>query len=204
MLRFRYFATLIYISLFCAGFFCSSVFAATLDIDYDTGQLLGASDVEVVINEEIVLLDVAFVDKTGASIFSDDADFGPIVSEVTAAAASLALLDQVFVNQYDSITNLTFGITSLSEAIILTAFDFYETGNLKTYYAINYASNSTTDTTEGPTVHGATSSTLDMAGEANMVYAVWTVAASTIPEPGTILMVGFGLLSLAGMKRRRN
>ncbi len=216
MLRFKYFTSLIFISLFCVGLFCSSVFAVTLKIDYDSTNrrvLTGAYDVEVVVGEKTYLFDVVFVDNSGDSLFwiNDTWDFGSIVNGEMAAAASIALLNQVFLDlsetgvtdQYDSSPNLTYGIGMGSTyAIVLTAFGVYsssETGTLlSTYSAINNASG------DDETQSTNTSSNTNMASESNYVYAVWTVAASTIPEPGTILMVGFGLLSLAGMNRRRN
>jgi hypothetical protein len=82
--------------------------APTLQID-GNGVPLGALGIDVA----GTLYDVTFVDGTCAALFDgcDDAADFDFTTGAAARAAAQALLDQVFVNQFDTQVNLTFGCT---------------------------------------------------------------------------------------------
>lgn len=176
----------------------SSASAATLNVV--GGQLLGASGVIVNGNS----YDVAFVDGTCISLFDgcdEPSDF-TFNQQGLASDASQALLDQVFLDlgaspqDYDSSPELTSGcgIGTLCSAI--TPWRYKNASDVDAYLA-NNNSDATPDTN---TLNKFQSRTADLSADSSAVYAVWT--PSVIPEPGTALLMGLGLIALSVRNRR--
>ena len=174
-----------------------SVAAATLRID-EEGLLLGAQDVLVA----GVLHDVEFVSGRCIDLFSfcNEAEDFLFQSESAADAAASALLEQVLVDgplgNFDSDPARMAGCNPATvrcgartpwrqnpQAVLYV--DVIETIN-------GYAVGEFGDRIESVTVRRD----FDTYGR-NVVYAVWTV----VPEPGTALLLGFGLVGLAGCPR---
>lgn len=168
----------------------------------DGTELTGANGVDV----GGTLYDVRFVDGTCVALFSgcdsvSDFAFNSIAS---ATQASAALLAQVFVDglegQFDSQPGLTRGCESVDRCAALTPFDVIASG----VFASAFASNSFEEPSDGsgPTGSGLPA-TLDTTGDALLFYAVWTLAGSNVPLPGTLSCLGIGLLGLVLANRRR-
>jgi hypothetical protein len=173
----------------------SSAHAATLNVV--GGQLVGASGVDV----GGLLYDVQFGDGTCIGLYTgcdSPADF-TFNSLATATQASQALLDQVLLNgpagPFDSTPDATLGCDYYQFCWVSTAYGRSGPNALVSYARnIQYALPETT----GSASWGAGENTAGIAYD-YVTYAVWT----PVPEPGTALLMGLGLLAM-GVGARRN
>ena len=171
--------------------------ASAAELIVSNGKLLGAT--KVLVNGSYY--DVSFVDGTCAALFSgcdQSSDFF-FRTAADAQAASQALMDQVFVGEYDTSMGLTWGcINTPQSCSVLTPFAVSST-TVSTYRAWNFALESSDRV-------GATNSTptTDTGISSGAVYAVWSVSAA--PEPATWLMMilGFGSVGHALRRRQRS
>jgi len=188
MLMRSLFALALTIPLFAA----STGSAATLNVV--GGRLLGASDVNVGGDS----YNVVFLDGTCIDLYSgcDDVVEFTFQSESAALLASQALLDQVFLDGadlFDSDPELTAGCESTLVCAPQTPY------GLAAELVITIAAENWNDESmpDGVLAGSITKST-DLAEAAFDTYAVWTL----VPEPGTAVLMGLGLLGLSVRKRR--
>jgi PEP-CTERM motif len=186
--------------------------AATLLVN-GSGQLTGATGVDV----GGTLYDVTFVDGTCASVFGgcDSSSDFQFTTQAAAAAASQALIDQVFLDGPDGNFDTNYELTVGCGANIYgycAALVPYTIGPVppnETYFYAHEAANfggagdgvygpfsgstTTFDTTDGPYSGGGG------------VY-VWAVFTPSVPEPSTwaMMLLGFGVIGGALRYGRRS
>lgn len=161
--------------------------AATLNVV--DGQLMGAYDVNV----DGALYDVAFVDGSCNSLFNGCSDF-LFSTSAQAASASQALLDQVFINEFDTNPALTNGITS---AVVGQIYTPYNAG-----VSTSYARNSSGGAADFVNSAGL-SQFFNSTDSSTSVYAVWS-SASEVPVPAAAWLFGSGVVGLGLFKRKRS
>jgi hypothetical protein len=174
---------------------------ASVVLQVSGGKLTGATGVVVDGNT----YSVEFRDGLCKILFSNCSVF-TFTTSIGAEAASHALLDQVFVNgllgNFDDRPELTTGCTSVNLCLALTPFEQDESGFIVAGFAVNR--NQAYEAIEGfedDTMIGkqrAYDTTLDGV----YVYAVWAKDA-TVPEPGTLPLLGLAGAGLARTQRRR-
>lgn len=196
-MRTRYYILLISLLVLCTS---SMGYSATLDIQ--NGFLYGADD--VIVKE--VKYNVSFLDQKVVSIGT--ASQFTFQTPQEAIAASQALLDQVFIGQFDIVPSLTNGIEPIDEddfANIFTPYGVYD-GVQSALTNIWGAKNAILDTEDQVHFGGGTIQADDsLAFAPTGVWAVWQVQApSPVPLPAAVWIFGSGLIGLAGLKKRRN
>ena len=174
--------------------------AASLIIDAN-GQLRGASDVNV----GGTLYDVEFADGTCIEIFSgcDEVSDFTFTNYFDAREASQALLDQVFLGEFNDDPTLTFGCDEMDYCRSLNPYTFVDFGDgLRTRdnTAVNGSIGINDYTTDFYNRRD-----LDLSTRSGFNYAVFSLAdgVGAVPEPGTWLMMLLGFGFVGGMMRQR-
>jgi hypothetical protein len=173
--------------------------AAPILLINSDGLLTGAKGVSI----GGALYDVAFIDGTCASVFSgcdNDSDFAFSTSG-TAETAAQALLDQVFIDgsagNFDSMPEKTFGCGSAE------CYAFIPISQDATRFTAVYAGNIMfePDITFGPF---STTKSSDYTNLNFLVFAKFELAATPIPEPSSIFLMGLAMAGLAFSRRRKS
>lgn len=181
--------------------------ATLLQVD-GAGKLIGATGVIV----DGVSYNVAFRDGTCIDLFNG-CDMSTVFTFDTQAkgrAASLALLDQVFIDSFDSSPSLTAGCT---HSLICWALTPYKSIQLQTggiQVSTKIAANDYRefyDQAAAELTDYVIGRDTDLSSSANayITFAVWTPAqqASVVPEPATLGLMVLGVAGLAMSRRRK-
>ena len=84
-----------------------------------------------------------------------------------------------------------------NNAMVLIPYDTTGWGWVNAEYSRFYSNGSS------EVAYKSVNPSTDMAADPNEVYAVFTVAGgSSVPVPGALMLLGTGMLALAGMRRR--
>ena len=177
----------------------------TLQVNGD-GQLLGATGVDV----GGTLWDVVFSD--GEWDYSSGTGL-PASTKEEADLFSQALLGQVLLDsslgQFDSDPETANGCFNLNVCIFYTP---YFVDGVNTYFSLAFnQSPSTTLEDFVRDVPGILGLTGDFGDATNWTLGVWTLSSSepppepptSVPEPGTLALLGIGLFSMSLIRRRR-
>jgi hypothetical protein len=179
--------------------------AATLDVVL--GTLVGASNVNV----DGSLYNVEFVDGTCIALFGgcdEPADF-TFTTAPSALAAAQALLDQVFIDGvaglFDSWPDQTRGCFDpdvFSSDAFCNAHTPFSVGAAGNTVEVSTANNINVIDEEDVFPDFAGTGVWDPATDTTDntswdVFAVWSV----VPEPATSILIGAGLLAIAGRRR---
>ncbi len=188
-------------SFFCAGFFCFSAFAAPTPI-VENGQLIGAYDVDV----NGVVYDVRFVEGSLRELFysSTDDTWNFDFDSTGAFHATRALVDQVYRidgvwTEFIDSPSFTFGIgTGHSQMRLLTPYTSVggASGIPHSMVYMYQGYKPTAVSSQG--YSGA-----DTRSDPGYVYADWTVSNNSVPVPGTFILLGLGIIGVAGTTRRK-
>ena len=167
--------------------------AVKLLIDQTSNELYGASSVFV--DDEYY--DVEFKDGTCNELFNGCANF--TFDLFTAPLASKALLDQVFINEYDLSPDMTRGISFSLVGHIFTPYYYTPISTAYPDKDMLYLSNATNvNTIDGDQYSNQGWSDLfftDTTTYSHATYAIWTEAAP-VPEPSTLILMSASLLGL--------
>jgi len=161
----------------------------------EAGLLTGASGVLV----NGTAYDVTFSDGTCNSLQMNCTQF-TFNNAADAAAASQALLDQVFTGVYDSTPNLTRGCTIASSCLVSTIYGPDPSG--PTDYNVATATNSALEAGDGVAAEGIIGAIFDTTFAGAVTIAVWTTA-TPVTEPAALPLTLAGLGALWATRRRR-
>jgi len=216
MFKFKLLLSSISISLLCVGLLCSSTLSATLVVE--DGVLMGATD--VLVNE--VNYDVYFLDSTIADLYNgadETSDFALYYSDDASDKAYLvslaaeALLEQVFVGLYDAQPTLINGVythdagtTAAARVVIPYSCESTGTVDVVTVWKWSSEYNGHESSIYGPSSPTWDSSPTEGSEKYDeTVISVWTIAEkSSVPIPGAIFLLGSGLMTLTGLRRKKS
>ena len=192
-----------WIILFACGMGIGSVHAVELIVS--GGELIGASDVSV----GGTLYNVEFVDGSCADVFSgcNEASDLPFATLSAANQASQALLDQVFVDAFDTSPNLTIGCERSTECVPSTPFGAPGLTPLPNpgVVQISEARNNTSEA-EDRVSDELASITEDLTLDDGFVYARWTIRQEPpngAPAPSVLSLLALGLVGLGWSRHKR-
>ena len=180
---------------------CSSVQATPVLQINGSGKLTGATGVSV----GSAIYTVNFAEGTCAEVFGacDLAHFN-FTTEASAMAASAALLNDVFVGEFDTSPGLTFGcdigVTLCGPSTPYRLLTFDVGPGWGSSVALNYDLEEYDRVSYTGAEFATSSSTYFNAG--NWTFAVWT-QTSTVPIPGTITLLCLGLVALNCGRRKQ-
>jgi len=172
--------------------------AAVLRIENDI--LMGASGVLV----GGVLYDVSFRDGPYADLLS------PFTTQEQATSASLALLSQVLIDDYDTLSKKTNGCTHNTGCSALTSYGRDSLNNVLVVVALNRRAVESSSLGDGTSLTRLSSIGTSV-GEASAIarartLAFWSastpVAAVPEPESYAMFLAGLGLLGFASRRRK--
>ena len=204
-------ARIFFAILICAfGFFSGANRAGAAELVFlkDSTTLLGAKGVEI----DNQLYDVEFDDRSADELFKISHGIYNFLFTTMgeAEAASKALLDQVFIGQYDFAPEDTYGITDTKISFIMTPYlaKLLNATSSKFLIANRSAVNCDDENyQEDYTIEYSellASSSTTMLDPDCLVYAVWTRhTEAPVPEPATALLFSVGALGVAGFGRRK-
>jgi hypothetical protein len=184
--------------LLAVGLLGGSLPAQAVTLQVSAGILTGATGVDV----GGTLYDVTFQDGTCFALFSGcdnaAADFA-FQTQADAEAASAALLAQVLLDgsggSFDTNPALTRGCTNVTQCYGYTPYSaggpVFATGAFLNTPGVDTAA------LVGFPLVTADTSILD-----NVTFSIWRRAVS-VPEPGTLALLGLGLLGLGATRRRK-
>jgi len=165
--------------------------AATLVVS--GGQLMGATGVDV----GGINYDVSFVDGTCDGLFDECTSF-VFTTQDSAKAASQALLDQVFLGQFDEFPDRVNGIENTVLGAMLTPYSpLYGPSRVASSYAGNFSHvNGGEDFVYDEIL---LESNVDTGASGQRAYAVWD--PSPVPLPAAAWLFMSAIAGLAGGKR---
>ena len=179
--------------LFVAVLFSMGSTATAATLNVVGGQLLGASGVIV----DGSSYNVEFLDDSCIALYAgcDDVSDFTFQSSSAAGLAAQALLDQVFLDGpdlFDTDPELTAGCSLTSFCNAVTPY-IVTGGFVDAFVASNFSGSDSTIDVDNWAI--PSDSLNDNVGS---VYAVW----SPVPEPGTAVLMGLGLVALSVRKRQ--
>jgi len=171
-------------------------FAAVLRIENDI--LMGASGVLV----DGVLYDVSFRDGPNTDLLS------PFTTQEQATSASLALLSQVLIDDYDTLSKKTNGCTHNTACIAFTSYGRDSFNNVLVVEALNrrvVESSSLGDGTPLNVLSAIGTTVGETASARARTLAFWSASTpvAAVPEPKAYAMMFAGLGLLGFVSRRR-
>lgn len=186
----------------------STVFTRPADATpvFDNGvepQLIGFTDIWVTNAGQDQYYDVEFIDGRLSDIF--DADNLTFTTLDSALAAASALMEAygTLTDEY-KVPNRTRGIEDLYRRQIVTPYlmvkNVHSEGTYGSYYGYYHNHTTHQEYTQNMWVYESQ----NLIDYPALTWAVWTPSSSTpVPEPGTMVLMGTGLLSAAAVRSRR-